>query len=373
MRRFLAFLEKHPTPSFLILLALLFGVIWLSASSRTPEDEAPEAVSEPKTSRAFAAKESGFVTATAQVKKSGVIDIVALTSGTVQSIAVRVGQPVSAGTMLVTLTNDYGANAGRIAAGKAALEAQFTDRVFALEKEINKREQKIKDDDALLSDREEKNAVRALELELERLRLNRETAKYDRAIAEASDAILRPKALVAGTVEYLGVRPGETVAPGDLIATLKGNGSAATLVASLPSALARFVASTGIATVMLGDASLPLTGGYLAQSENTLGLHPLTFPLPPTVAKELTESEFVTLNLPLVNPAQGFFVPIDAILSGAAGESLLILQDGHALERPVELGDTVGSFVLITQGLNENDIVLLERGLLPGEPVAVIQ
>lgn len=373
MHRLLALLEKRPTLSFIVILILLFGVIFLASMSRKPEAVVEKVAESPKTSRVFAVRESGFVTTTARVKKSGVIDVVALTGGMVQSIPVRVGQSIAAGTTLAVLTNDYGVNASRLSAEKARLEQNFTDRVFSLQKEINTRERKIADDNDELSKREEKNTVESLKVELKRLELSRETARLDAAIANASDAVLRPKSLVSGTVEFIGVRPGEMVGAGTLIATIRGTKSADTLVATLPNELARFVNPNGVGTLILGDERIPLTGAYFGKSENTLGLRSLTFALSETTSTKLTESEFVSLLLPLVNPTGQFFVPIDAILSGGNGTSVLVLEDGKVVEKNIELGSTLGSFVLVESGLTETDTVLLNRGLISGDLVEVIQ
>lgn len=374
MRRLFAVLEKRPNVSFVVILILLFGVIFLASLSRNPDEVAEETVKAPKTSRIFPVRESGFITATAKVKKSGVVDIIAVTGGTVQSVHVRVGQTVGTGTPIVTLTNDYGVNATRLSAEKTRLESEFTARVFSLQEEINRREQKIADDNDELTDREEKNAIQALKVELERLRLNRETARLDAQIANASDAVLRPKSLAAGTVEFIGVRTGENINAGTLIATIRGSKSVDTLTASLPNEIARFLNPNGVATLVLGDERFPLSQGYLSQGENSLGLRSLTFPLTGESAHKLTESEFVNILLPLKNDAHQFFVPIDAILSGPAGDSVIVLGANNlAEEKSIVLGDTIGSFVMVKSGLGENDEVIMNRSIAPGETVERIQ
>lgn len=374
MHRLFAVLEKRPNVSFVVILILLFGVIFLASLSRNPEEVSEETVKAPKTSRIFPVREAGFITATAKVKKSGVVDIVAVTDGTVQSVNVRVGQTVGTGTIIATLTNDYGVNAARLSAEKARLESEFTNRVFSLQEEINRRERKIADHDDELDDREEKNTIQTLKVELERLRLNRETARLDAQIANASDAVLRPKSLTAGTVEFIGVRTGENISAGTLIATIRGSKSVDTLTASLPNEIARFLNPNGVATLVLGNEHFPLSQGYLSQGENTLGLRSLTFPLVGEATNKLTESEFVSILLPLKNDVNQFFVPIDAIISGAAGDSVIVLGANNlAEEKSIVLGDTIGSFVMVKSGLGENDEVILNRSIAPGETVERIQ
>lgn len=374
MQRLLAVLEKHPNISFVIILALLFGVISLASLSRTPEEGVKETAQTFKTTRVFAVREAPFITATAKVKKSGVVDIVAVTSGTVQSVNVRIGQTVAPGTTLVTLTNDYGVNAAQLSAEKTRLESEFTERTYSLQEEINRRERKIADGNDTLTDREEKNAIDNLKIELERLRLNREMTRLDVTIANASDAILRPKSLVSGTVEFIGVRGGENISAGTLIATIRGKKSIDTLTASLPNGVARFINPNGVATLILNNERLTLSQGYVSQSENSLGLRTLTFPLSSEIASKLTESEFVSILLPLKNNGDQFFVPIDAILSHADGNSVIVLGENNtAVKKDIILGETIGSFVSVTSGLTSTDEVVLNRGVVPGETVERLQ
>lgn len=373
MNRLFLFFEKRPIVSFLLVLILLFGVIYLASVSREPKEVGQGNIVAPKVSRVFAVREAGFITTTAQVKKSGVVDIVAVTDGMVQSISVRAGQFVGAGTTLAVLTNDYGVNAGRLGAERAQLEQDFIYRVFSLEKEINARERKIADENEELSNREEKNSIDTLRVELKRLELNREMARLNTAIANASDAVLRPKSLVAGTVEFIGVRSGEMVHRGELIATIRGSKSTDTLVSTLPNDLARYVDPSGIGTLVLGEERISLRGTYFAKGENTLGLRSLTFALSEATSAKLTESEFVTLLLPLTHPEGEFFVPLDAIFSGNGGMSVLVLDGNKVTEKSVDLGDVAGSFVLVKSGLNETDEVLVNRGLIPGESVEVLR
>ncbi len=374
MRRLFSVLEKHPNVSFVIVLILLFGVIFLASLSRNPEEVSEGTVKAPKTSRVFPVQESGFITTTAKVKKSGVVDIIAVTGGTVQSINVTIGQTVGIGTTLVTLTNDYGVNAARLSAERTRLESEFTERVFSLQEEINRRERKIADHNDELNDRGEKNAIQTLKVELERLRLNRETARLDVQIANASDAVLRPKSLAAGTVEFIGVRTGENISAGTLIATIRGSKSVDTLIASLPDEIARFLNPNGVATLVLGDERFPLSQGYLSQGENALGLRSLTFPLTGEASSKVTESEFVSILLPLKNDENQLFVPIDAILSGVAGDSVIVIGANNlAEEKSIVLGDTIGSFVMVKSGLGKNDEVIMNRSIAPGETVERIQ
>lgn len=375
MKKILSWLKLRPTLSFFILLGLLFAVIALSSLSRAPEEEVTLKAKEPKTSTVFSVQEAGFVMATAQIKKTDVIDVVALTSGMVKSVYVHIGQKVTSGTPLVHITNDYGTENGRLVAQKASLYAHFSDRVYALQKEIIEREQRIAKNNDTLTRREEKNALDNLKVELERLKLNRELTKLDAAIANANDAALTPKTIFSGTVEYIGVRPGETVTVGTVIATIRGITDNASLVASLPDHMAHSLDPRGIATIMTNSGEeITLTQGYLAQGENTLGLRSITFPLAPEIAHRFTNSEFVNIFVPLSNLEDQYFIPIDALLSGPQGSSVLVLaENNQAVEKPIETGPVIGSFVLATNGLQSNDQIILNRNVFPGDTINVIR
>lgn len=376
LKALFARLEKRPILSFIVVLVILFGTVVFAHTLRTKEEATTTPEKAIKTAELFVVGDNQTeTTVSAQVKKSGVTDIVALTPGIVKSISVKTGQTVGAGQTLALLTSDYGSGSAELVKEKARLGTDYTERNFALEKDIIALQKEIAEDDGSKSKDEEKAALKALKLELERLRLGRSNAAIDLALAERSDAALRPKSLVTGTVEYIGVRPGDLVSAGTVLMTVRGNATNATLEAALPKATADTLIDSGIAILEEGNTEVVLSQGYVARSENTLGLVMATYPLPMELAKTLTHNDFVTLRLPLRGTIEdGYLIPLDAIRSAADKTSVVVMDENRvAKEVAVTLGSTIGSSVIVTSGLENGAQIILNASVLAGETIEPIQ
>jgi len=369
-------LENRPVGSFVVALAALLGIIVLSSALRAPEEVAETPAQTVKGSRIFiAGTDKSQMTVVAQVKKADTVDIVALAPGIVKSVAVRTGQSVAPGQTLASLTTDYASGATALSQERARLQADLTERSYSLEKEINELERRIAKDDAAKSDREEKAAIAQLKIDRERLKLERETARIDLALALRSDAALNPKALVSGTVEHIAVRSGDLVSPGTVLMTLRTSGIGSMLEAALPKRIADLLLEAGIAEMSLDSESHTLSQGYRAKTETSAGLAMVTYPLPDTLARSLAQHDYVTLTLPLVTETEtGFLVPIDAIRSASEERSVIVMDEDHMTRGvPIMLGEAVGSSVSVKSGLKAGDRIVLNPSVLPGEKIEPIR
>jgi RND family efflux transporter MFP subunit len=369
-------LEKRPILSFIVVLGVLFGVIALSSTLRTPGETAAPSQPDTKSSRLFTVGQDGnFLTATAQVKKSDTIDIIALTPGIIQSVLVRPGQRVTSGQTVATLTADYASGSATLNQERAALQTDLTERNYSLERDIIELERKIAKSDSSKSDREESVAIKNLRLELERLKLGRETARIDLELARRSDAALHPKALTSGSVEHIAVRPGDLVSAGTVLMTVHATTGSSTLEAVLPKKLADALQSSDITTLQTNETPYSLPPGYIAQSENAAGLVVVTYPLPHDLSNRLAQNDFVTVSVPLVNRYRdGFLVPIDAIRSTSVATSVIVMETDHSTRsQSVTLGETIGSSVVINSGLAPGEAIVLNATVLPGEKIEPIR
>lgn len=369
-------LEKNPVLSFILVLITLFGVIILSNSLRAPKEAT--ALPEPtvKTSRLFEVGiDESQMTVSAQVKKSDTVNIVALAPGIVQSLAVRPGQLVGDGQTVATLTTDYASGSSALSRERTALQADLVERTYAIEKDIIEIEKKIAKSDSSKTDREEGVALKSLKLELERLKLRRETARIDLALAERSDAVLRPKSLVRGTIEYIAVRPGDLVSAGTVLMTLHASPGQSTLEAAFPKKLADALAHTGIARFEQDHQLHLLSQSYQAKSETTTGLIMATYPLPEKLAATLAQHDYVTLTVPLVPEYKdGYLVPIDAIHSASTETSVVVMGTDHLTQsKTVTLGETIGASVVVKSGISRGDQIVLNTAVLPGEKIEPIR
>ena len=111
-KKFITHAEKRPVSTFLGLLFILLGLIILSSVANRPREAVKERALPTKEVEVYTIGTSPKITVQAQIEKSGVIKVVSLGSGVVQSINAEVGQVVSQGTNLVSMSTNYqGGNA----------------------------------------------------------------------------------------------------------------------------------------------------------------------------------------------------------------------------------------------------------------------
>jgi membrane fusion protein (multidrug efflux system) len=72
--------------------------------------------------------------------------------------------------------------------------------------------------------------------------------------------------------------------------------------------------------------------------------------------------------------ADAVLVPRVAVVDGAGGPAVFVVEDGAAVRRPVMLGLTAGDEMQVTQGLDggERVITLGQQRLLSGDPVVEV-
>jgi multidrug efflux pump subunit AcrA (membrane-fusion protein) len=218
-------------------------------------------------------------------------------------------------------------------------------------------------------------AVKNLKLAKERLRSDLANAQLDRAIALRNEAAFRPKSLVPGTIESVVVRPGDTVAAGSLLATLRATTGSTTLEAAIPKQLVASLHPTGIASLIGPEERVLLSGGYVGTGENSFGFVTGTYPVEEALAATLPQNGYASLAAPLQpkNP-EGFIVPVDAIRMAAGQQSVVLLNADHSTrEQMVVLGTNLGSSVIVTSGLEEGDELVLDTSVLPGETIEPIR
>jgi membrane fusion protein, multidrug efflux system len=89
--------------------------------------------------------------------------------------------------------------------------------------------------------------------------------------------------------------------------------------------------------------------------------------------RELTDGEFVTVNLEGVKPVEVLAVPRAAVLSDQQGEYVYVVgADNKAEQRRIKLGQSTATIAAVTSGLALGDKVIVEglQKVRPNQPVA---
>jgi len=129
--------KKYPFGALFVTLAVLVSLIVLNNLLNRPpatEDDTPPT---PKKVSVYRIGEAPTIQVQAQVEKSGVITITALTPGVVQNITVQPGQVVNKGRTLISMSSNYqGGNAVALQSQVAARTLQNANETYDTQKEI---------------------------------------------------------------------------------------------------------------------------------------------------------------------------------------------------------------------------------------------
>ena len=138
-------IDRKPLTSFFAVLLLLFALIAAGSFLRKPKAITEIAVPA-KTVSTYSIGSSPTIKVQAQIEKSGIIKIVALTPGVVSFVNVFEGQEVLKGTTLVGLSSNYqGGNAASVQRELAFATYKNTKDTYDLQKELIKKQREIAD------------------------------------------------------------------------------------------------------------------------------------------------------------------------------------------------------------------------------------
>lgn len=230
------------------------------------------------------------------------------------------------------------------------------------------------------SDLQKDVAIKGLDLEEKSLTLNKELARLNLIISQITESLMYPAAPCNGVVERVYVKPGEAVGPGTPIASIKCDKNATTAIVAVSSAIAKSVSRIEKSTASIGSEMITLTPRYITQEPTEGSLHAIIFDIPEEQATKLSDGASLTINVP-VGAAKTTsivpFVPLDAVYQTNTDAYLYVATtEGEKMvahSKPITLGSVMGSFVEVTDGLTEADQVIVDRNVLEGDVVSIVQ
>ena len=181
---------------------------------------------------------------------------------------------------------------------------------------------------------------------------------------DLANAMLADNTLTApfsGTVSSLNAELGENITPlKPIMRIINTNGL--TVKISVP--------ENEIAKVQVGDTAevvIPALGErrYMGKvTEKSLTASLLTHSYPVKVLIEQPDTELVPGMIGKVvlkaDVSKGIIVPANAVLINQEGKFVWVVEDGRAMRRKISLSGYSGSGVVVSEGLNSGDIVIVE-------------
>lgn len=334
-------------PVFLLLVAALAGY-WAYANK--PWEPKPVLV---KTEALALAPASRVLAVNGRVVPGARIDVRPTVAGQVRDLAVNEGDQVEAGQIIATL--DDAQQRSSVEQASAALDSALAKQSQA-ELDVARAE-RLGD---TISRKESEQASLALETakrEVERL-----VAAKAQVESKLQEYTIR--APFAGTVLGRGVDPGQVIDTATVlyqIADLAQLQVEATVdelyAAEVKTGLPVKLVPTGFSRVL--DSAL----GFVAPTVDTAtGGRLVRIPIPATEGLNLPVGLTVVTNIEIEARAEALTVPRAAVVEGDQGAFVFVLAGKGAEERKIGFIDWPSDRLIVTEGLNPGDVLVLEPG-----------
>lgn len=218
-----------------------------------------------------------------------------------------------------------------------------------------------------------------LDLETKALDLNREISELNLRMAQIGESLMYPASPIAGIVERVSVHVGDVVSPGMTLMTIKGNATTTNIIALVSSDLARRVSRFEQATISLRDTDIRLIPRYISSEPTDGSLHSVVFTLPAGYEESVANKSYVPVQLPVSGPRSLTsipFIPIDAVYQTQTDAYIFIATQSAqsayiAQSKKVTLGQLIGSYVEVKDGVNASDKVIIDRVVSSGDTVSI--
>lgn len=232
---------------------------------------------------------------------------------------------------------------------------------------------------AQLSNLQKDLALKQLDIQEKMLEMNREVNRIQLNIARVNEGLMFPTAPFSGTVERVFVKVGQAVSPGTELMVLgqDAEDDPITAVALVSADIAGRVSELDKSTIHIDSkTSYAAFPSYISNEAVNGTLYAIYFPIPDTYSATVTDTGFISIDIPIgYSDTASFipYVPIDAIYQTRDQNFLFIAENGAAASRAVSLGQIYGNYIEITSGLHNGDQVLLDRTVVAGDKVTTPQ
>ncbi len=252
------------------------------------------------------------------------------------------------------------------------LKSQYLSAVGQLESSARSINYQTNDDEtvAKLSNLAKEVTLKQLDLQEKSLDLNKELSELSLRIAQIGESLMYPSAPFAGKIEKIYVKPGQLVSAGTTIAMISGNFSKNVATVYVPQTVANSISKLEESTFTIDGKQIPLVPTYISTQATDGQMYSVVFNLPADYSQYLTDGQYVDVSLPVGYADTGSampFVPLDAVAQTQDETTVYVAVNNKVEFKPVTLGNVYGRFVQIKTGLNDGDIVILDRNIVAGD------
>lgn len=365
-------ISRFPLISFVLALVMIFVILFLTKGADEVVIEEKEEKS--KSVQVYGSAGDRYTTVIAEVDRADTVLLTATTSGIVSQVTWE-GARIGSGGQVARLADTYGGTS--VAASTAALaarEAQYQGQIIDDTLE-NLDDQK--DDINKTGDLESKITKRQISIQKRAAEFAYDRANLALSQAQAQVALERVVAPFYGEVQTVFVSRGDRVSAGDPIAIIKSTKSEdAQIVAYVSADRAAYLNPDKTALVSIAGKDVEVSIVHIASAATDAGSYAVTFALDADIASQIADGAFVEVQVPLVQD-DGLIIPLDAVrYSNDRAEVYIVTGPEDAPEasfKEVLLGSIIGTYVVITDGLSADDVVILDRWVSEGDMITIAQ
>ena len=363
-------LSKYPLITFLLLLALLFAIIFVGKKMRSQETEEISKKETVKTVEIFDTTQKIQAPITGEVDRADTIILRATANGIVTR-ALKAGDKVYRGKEIIKLSDTYsGSSQARAAAAVAQRNAQFQNETSDTQRDILKAQKK---DLNKTKQREARIARKQHFIQERSVELAHDTAQLQAAQAYATVALFRTVAPLAGQLEEVTVKIGDHVQAGKVLAVLKATDTNdIRITAHIGAERAAHIDMESDITAYYKNTTIPLEIIHLSQSGTGGQSYTLTFDVNKDNISDIEDGSFVEINLPLKSE-ENILIPLDSVHFSTDSAEVYILENERAKLKTITLGEVIGSYITVTDGLEKNTKIIMDRNVTDGEKIQVNQ
>ncbi len=227
---------------------------------------------------------------------------------------------------------------------------------------------------ATLTNLEKEIALKQLDVQQKTLELNKEISRLQVTLAYVNEATMYPASPFTGVIENIAVRRGQTVNPGTELATIAANEIETTAVLQVQKGIASALAQGEPSEAIIKNKTVTLTPYYVSGQATSGQLYTIKYTIPDEYQKDLTDGEYLKINLPLSRAnttSTTPLIPIDAVYQTQDKAYVLVASNNKAKNKDVVLGEVFGNFVEVQKGLGSGDQIILNRNVIAEDTIKI--
>lgn len=220
-------------------------------------------------------------------------------------------------------------------------------------------------------------ALKQLDLQQKALETSLEVSRLSYNLALVNEANMYPSSPIAGTVDRVFVKVGDSISPGTTLASISGFNQHAQVLVSVTENIAKNISALEPSILYIGNEEIKMNPSYVSKDATNGVLYSVIYDLDDSLTSKLTNETYVSVKIPIgvgdttnIDP----FIPLDSVVQ-TQEEAFVYIADnkGIAKVKKITLGQIQGRFVEVLSGLPKEAQVILDRNVIEGDKVKVIR